>query len=145
MKHRKYLQALSALIVGFTFALGLSISGMTQPSKVLGFLTIDENWDPTLIFVMLGAIPVHALTYYFARRRKSPLLDTQWHVPTATKITKELIIGSLLFGIGWGLAGYCPGPALTSLGSGSIQAVYFVAAMIAGMFVHRLFQKSLSK
>lgn len=145
MKNRKYLQAVASFVVGFTFALGLSISGMTQPSKVLGFLTWDENWDPTLIFVMLGAVPVHALTYYLARKRKSPLLDSEWHVPTATKISKELVIGSALFGVGWGLAGYCPGPALTSVGSGSLQAVYFVGAMIAGMFAHQLFKKSFSK
>ncbi|WP_374079041.1 DUF6691 family protein [Bdellovibrio bacteriovorus] len=141
MNRRKNLQALTAFVVGLLFALGLAISGMTQPQKVLGFLTIGSGWDPSLMFVMLGAIPVHALSYRWIRGKKSPLFDTKWHVPQNKDITMPLIVGSALFGVGWGLAGYCPGPALTSLGAGGEKVFYFVAAMSAGMLLYRLYTK----
>nr|WP_295904868.1 YeeE/YedE family protein [uncultured Bdellovibrio sp.] len=141
MNKQKLLQAFVALIVGLLFAIGLAISGMTQPQKVLGFLTLGSGWDPSLMFVMMGAIPVHAISYRWIRGKKSPLFDTKWHVPQGKEITKPLIIGSALFGIGWGLAGYCPGPALTSLGTGGEKVIYFVIAMVAGMLLHRLYMK----
>ncbi len=123
-----------SFFVGFLFAVGLAFSGMTQPQKVIGFLDFF-NWDPSLIFVMVGAILVHSLSYPFIRKRKTPLLDTKWHVPTRKDITARLTIGSALFGIGWGMAGYCPGPALSSLSTGDNRTILFVLFMILGMFL----------
>lgn len=121
-----------SFVVGLLFATGLAISGMTQPQKVIGFLNPWE-WDPSLLFVMLGAVGVHLISYPLIRRRSSPLLDTKWHVPTRKDVTTRLIVGSALFGIGWGLAGFCPGPALTSLASGDTRSALFVGGMIFGM------------
>jgi uncharacterized protein len=135
---------LAALVVGFVFAIGLGISGMTQPQKVVGFLDLFGNWDPSLIFVMVGGIIVHFLTYKLIRKRKSPLLSTDWHVPTKKEITPALIIGSLLFGIGWGLGGFCPGPAVTSLASFESKPLIFVLSMLAGMFLFRLVDKKMN-
>lgn len=122
--------------VGFIFAVGLSISGMTQPQKVIGFLD-PQSWDSSLLFVMLGAVGIHLISYPLIRRRQSPLFDAKWHVPARKDITPRLIIGSALFGIGWGLAGYCPGPALTSLASGDVRSFLFVGSMIFGMLLFR--------
>lgn len=137
MANNSSLRKAVAFVAGLVFAGGLAISGMTQPGKVIGFLQIGEGWDPSLIFVMLGAIPVHALSYYLMKKRPTPLLDTQWHLPKNKKISKSLLIGSALFGVGWGLAGYCPGPALTSFGSGQAQGLIFTLALIAGMFLYK--------
>lgn len=123
--------------VGVLFALGLGLSGMTQPGKVVGFLDLFGNWDPSLMFVMIGAIAVHLVSYFLIRRRSSPFLDSKWHLPTKREIDRPLLIGALLFGIGWGLAGFCPGPALTSLASLQTIPVIFVISMIAGMLLHR--------
>lgn len=125
-----------SFIVGLLFATGLAISGMTQPQKVIGFLN-PWDWDPSLLFVMLGAVGVHLISYPLIRRRSSPLLDTKWHVPTRKDVTTRLIVGSALFGIGWGLAGFCPGPALTSLASGDTRSALFVGAMIFGMLLFK--------
>lgn len=135
--------ALAALIVGFVFAIGLGVSGMTQPQKVVGFLDLFGDWDPSLIFVMAGAIVVHFVTYRLIRRRTTPLLDTKWHVPTKTELTPALMVGALLFGAGWGLAGFCPGPAVTSLASFEPRVVYFVISMLVGMYLFRLVDKKL--
>lgn len=135
---------LAALVVGFVFAIGLGISGMTQPQKVVGFLDLFGNWDPSLIFVMVGGIIVHFATYKLIRKRKSPLLSKDWHVPTKKEITPALVIGSLLFGIGWGLGGFCPGPAVTSLASFEPKPYIFVLSMIVGMFLFRLVDKKLN-
>lgn len=129
-------KTIAAFASGFIFAIGLGLGGMTQPSRVLGFLDV-LNWDPTLMFVMIGAITVHGLTYPLVRRRRSPLLDPEWHVPKKTEITAKLVAGAALFGIGWGLAGYCPGPGIVSVASGNLAAAVFVTAMIAGLFVAR--------
>lgn len=134
-----------AFLVGFIFAIGLGISGMTQPQKVIGFLDIFGNWDPALMFVMLGAIPVHLISYQISKKRKSPLLDNVWHTPTRQDLTPRLIIGSAIFGIGWGLGGYCPGPAITSLASGSQSVLVFLVSMTMGMLLHRVFEKLVSK
>ena len=136
MKSNFTKQNVVSFVVGLLFATGLAISGMTQPQKVIGFLN-PWDWDPSLLFVMLGAIGVHLISYPLIRRRSSPLLDTKWHVPTRKDVTTRLIVGSALFGIGWGLAGFCPGPALTSLASGEIRSVLFVGAMIFGMLLFR--------
>lgn len=130
-----------SFFVGFLFALGLGISGMTQPHKVIGFLDFFGNWDPSLIFVMLGAISVHFVAYRIAKHRESPLLWTQWHVPTKKELTPQLIIGSALFGIGWGLAGYCPGPAMTSISAGHSEPMVFVIMMFIGMALYRIVEK----
>lgn len=127
-------QSTATLGVGLLFGLGLGIAGMTQPQKVIGFLDFN-HWDPTLIFVMIGAVGTHMLFYPLVRRRHSPLLDTKWHVPTRKDITPRLLVGSALFGLGWGLGGYCPGPALTSLASFDTRTIAFVGAMLAGMLL----------
>lgn len=134
---------LAALVVGFIFAIGLGLSGMTQPQKVIGFLDLFGHWDPSLIFVMAGGVMVHFITYRFIIKRKSPLFSPVWHVPTKREITPALIIGSVLFGIGWGLAGFCPGPAVTSLASFQIQPFIFVISMLIGMFLFRQLDKKL--
>ncbi len=134
---------MAALAVGFVFALGLGISGMTQPQKVVGFLDLFGAWDPSLIFVMVGAILVHFVTYKLIRRRTSPLFSVQWHVPTKKDITPALVAGAVLFGVGWGLGGFCPGPAMTSLGSLEGKPVVFVISMLAGMYLFRLVDSKL--
>ncbi len=136
-------QALAALAVGFIFAIGLGISGMTQPSKVVGFLDLFGQWDPSLIFVMVGAIAVHFVTYKIIRKRSSPLLVPNWQVPTKTNLTPALVIGALLFGVGWGLAGYCPGPAMTSLASLQTKPLIFVVSMLVGMYLFKFVDKKL--
>lgn len=136
--------ALAALAVGFIFAIGLGLSGMTQPQKVIGFLDLFGNWDPSLIFVMAGAIAVHFVTYRLIRKRQSPLLSTDWHVPTKKEITPALIIGAFIFGVGWALGGYCPGPAITSLASFDKTPFVFVISMLVGMILFRQIDKKLN-
>lgn len=125
-----------SFIVGLLFAVGLAMAGMTQPQKIIGFLNPAE-WDPSLLFVMIGAVGVHLISYPLIRRRASPLLDTKWHVPTRKDVTPRLMIGSALFGTGWGLGGYCPGPGVASLTTGDLRAVFFVLSMIVGMFLFK--------
>ncbi len=134
---------LAALAVGFIFALGLGISGMTQPQKVIGFLDLFGQWDPSLIFVMVGGIIVHFITYRLIRKRSSPLFSTQWHVPIKKDITPALITGSFIFGVGWALGGFCPGPAVTSLASFESTPFIFVVSMIAGMFLFKILDSKL--
>lgn len=130
-------QNIAAFVSGFIFAIGLAIGGMTQPQKIIGFLN-PWHWDPSLLFVMIGAISVHAIAYPLIRKKLSaPLFDSRWHLPTRKDITARLIIGSALFGVGWGLGGYCPGPGLTSLASGDFRAEIFVLAMIVGMILFK--------
>jgi len=143
MKNYSQKQTVVAFIVGILFAVGLALSGMTQPQKVIGFLQLGPGWDPSLMFVMIAAIPVHAISYRWIRGRKSPLFDTQWHVPTSRVITKPLLLGSALFGIGWGMGGYCPGPGLASLGTGQTAPVLFVVSMLLGMGAFRLLDKKM--
>ena len=124
-----------SFFAGLIFALGLGIGGMTQTEKVIGFLDVFGNWDPTLMFVMAGAVGVHLVVYRAFRNRPSPLLAAKWHLPEKVQITPALMIGAALFGIGWALAGYCPGPALTSLASLQREPLIFVASMFAGMLL----------
>lgn len=124
---------ISSLLIGFLFALGLGISGMTQPEKVVSFLDIFGNWDPSLIFVMGGALIVHIIFYQIIIKRTTPLFAAKFQVPTGREINSRLIIGSILFGLGWGIAGYCPAPAITSLSSMTISPFIFVISMLAGM------------
>ena len=134
---------LSAGVVGFIFALGLGISGMTQPQKVVGFLDVFGNWDPSLMFVMIGSIAVHFILFRLIKKRGTPLFSSQWHLPTKTQITPSLVIGSVVFGVGWGLGGYCPGPALVSLGSIQARPFIFITAMIIGMLIFKVVDKNL--
>jgi len=124
-----------ALATGLLFGAGLLISGMTQPSKVIGFLDVLGSWDPSLLLVMAGAISVHMVAYQVARRRKKPLLTAKWAVPSRRDIDSKLVIGAAIFGMGWGLSGYCPGPAVLSAATGGAKPLIFVAAMVVGMFV----------
>jgi len=132
---------LSALLAGLVFGIGLIISGMANPAKVLGFLDISGSWDPSLAFVMAGAIAVGTLAFALARRRSASLLGAPIKLPAGREIDRRLVIGSALFGIGWGIAGFCPGPALVSLGTGSHKAMLFVAAMLAGMAIFELLER----
>jgi uncharacterized protein len=125
-----------SFISGLIFSVGLAVSGMTQPQKVIGFLN-PWNWDPSLLFVMIGAVAIHALAYPIIRKRPSPLFSSDWHVPTRQDITPKLIVGAAIFGIGWGLGGFCPGPAVTSLASAESTPFLFVGAMIVGMLIFK--------
>lgn len=127
-----------ALISGVLFGIGLSASGMTDPAKVLGFLDLFGAWQPDLMFVMGGAVMMTAIGFTLILKRKAPVCDQQFHLPTSKVIDKKLLIGAALFGIGWGIYGYCPGPALGALVYLKINTVIFVAAMLAGMWgVHK--------
>jgi uncharacterized protein len=138
-------ELLSTFAIGFLFALGLGISGMTDPSKVIGFLDITGDWDPTLLFVMAGAVTVHFISYRLIKRKTSPLLSPDWHLPTKRDVTPSLVIGAVIFGAGWGLAGYCPGPALTSTASFQLTPIMFVVAMMSGMMIRNLFDSKFIK
>lgn len=130
------MNALLAFASGLVFGIGLILSGMTDPGKVIGFLDVAGNWDPSLAFVMGGAILVGFFAFRLAGKRARTFLGGDMHLPTRRDIDKRLVGGSLLFGIGWGLAGFCPGPALVSFASGVDQAAVFVAAMLGGMLIY---------
>jgi uncharacterized membrane protein YedE/YeeE len=127
---------LSAFAAGLVFGIGLILSGMTDPGKVIGFLDVAGSWDPSLAFVMGGAILVGFFAFQLAGRRAKTFFGGALHLPHNRDIDNRLVGGSLLFGIGWGLAGFCPGPALVSLGSGQEKAAIFVAAMLGGMLIY---------
>lgn len=129
---------LTSFVLGVVFAVGLGISGMTQPAKVIGFLDFTGNWDPSLALVMVGAIAVHSAFYVLIRKRPSPLFSSTFSLPTRADTDLRLVGGAAIFGLGWGIAGFCPGPALTSLASGNLLVVIFVVAMIAGMYLYKL-------
>jgi hypothetical protein len=131
-------RAVAAFAVGALFAVGLLLGGMTQPARVIGFLDVGGAWDPTLAFVMAGAIGVHVVGLRLVLRRSAPLLEPAFRLPTRRDVDRRLVLGSAIFGIGWGLAGYCPGPALVSLGEGGSTTLAFVAAATAGMMLQHL-------
>jgi uncharacterized membrane protein YedE/YeeE len=133
--------ALASFLCGLVFGLGLLISGMTQPDKVLGFLDVLGRWDPTMGFVMAGALAVTATGFALLRRRTRPVLAAQLQWPTRTDIDRPLVLGAILFGAGWGLAGLCPGPALANLATLSPRVLVFVAAMALGMLLQDFWQK----
>ena len=126
---------LFSFVTGLVFGLGLIVSGMTNPAKVLAFLDLAGNWNPSLALVMGGAIPVSAVAFWIVGKWKTSLLGNAIQLPGTRHLDRRLIIGSMLFGIGWGLAGICPGPAIALLGFGAWKALVFVAAMLAGMVV----------
>jgi uncharacterized protein len=129
------MRSIVSFISGVVFALGLGISGMTRPLKVIGFLDFAGHWDPSLAFVMVGAITVYFVAYRLIRTRPAPLLMGKFSIPQRTGIDSNLVLGAALFGVGWGLGGFCPGPALTSLASAAAPVVIFVTAMTAGMYL----------
>ena len=133
------LRILTALAAGLLFGLGLAISGLLNPAKVKAFLDITGAWDPSLIFVLGAGVVVAFIGYRLAFAFKKPLLDDRLHLPTKTRIDRPLIVGSAIFGVGWGLVGFCPGPAIASLSLGLAPAVIFAIAMLVGMVTHDRF------
>jgi uncharacterized protein len=133
----------TAFGTGALFAVGLAISGMTKPSKVAGFLDVAGAWDASLAFVMVGAIAVHFIAYRIIMRRPSPLFDTEFHVPQRKDIDLRLVAGAALFGVGWGLGGFCPGPGLVTAGSGSLAAVVFV--FVVGMTIGMVLEQAAAR
>ena len=132
---------ITEFFVGLLFGLGLMLSGMTDPSKVLGFLDLFGTWDPSLAFVMGGAIAVGFFAFALARQRTVSLLGGAIHLPKATQIDRRLVLGGLTFGAGWGLAGFCPGPGIVSMAAGEVKAAVFVAAMVAGMVIYEAVER----
>lgn len=128
-------KVLSALSAGLLFGAGLAVAGMTNPHKVLNFLDVTRHWDPSLALVMGSAIPVSAVTFWLAKRRRRPLFESGFVLPTNRRLERPLWIGSALFGIGWGLGGYCPGPAIASLTAPSLGLVGFLLAMGVGLLL----------
>lgn len=131
MQH--HMDTLASFVIGLIFGLGLIVGGMTDPSKVIGFLDIAGQWDPSLAFVMGGALLVGVVAFRLARHRTANFFGGAMRWPAKNDVDKRVVIGSLLFGIGWGMAGFCPGPAITSMGTGNAKALLFVLAMVAGM------------
>jgi hypothetical protein len=134
-------QVLASMAAGLLFGIGLALSQMIDPDKVLNFLDITGNWDPSLAFVIAGALSVTLITFRIIPQRTSPLFDDKFRLPTRTDIDKPLVIGASLFGIGWGMAGYCPGPAVATLGLNGVDIIIFVFSMIVGFVTHRYFSR----
>lgn len=132
-------QNLVSYFSGLLFALGLGVAGMTLPERILSFLDVLGSWNSALLFVMGTAVIVNGLVYFFIRKKDKPLLAESWSLPSNKSIDRKLVIGSLLFGLGWGLAGYCPGPAFVSLVTLRGPVLAFVASMLAGMFLFKKF------
>lgn len=134
--------SLAALASGALFGLGLAMSGMTDARRVRGFLDLFGDFDPTLLFVLGGAVATTMLLFRYVLRRGSPVLAATFHLPNLEHVDRRLLGGAAIFGVGWGVAGYCPGPALAGLGVGSTEALWFVPAMIAGVLLHRLVNRA---
>ena len=132
-RHASLKQGAAALLAGVVFGVGLAIAQMVDPRKVLAFLDVAGAWDPSLLFVLGGAVVVAAIGFRLARRRARPLLAESFHPSTGGAVDQSLLIGAALFGLGWGLAGYCPGPAIASLGFANAEALWFVPAMLIGI------------
>jgi len=132
MKHN-----IAALVAGLLFGLGLGISQMIDPQRVLGFLDIAGAWDPSLMFVLGGAVGVTIVAFRFVLRRSHPLFDASFHLPAKKEIDRRLVVGAAIFGVGWGMAGYCPGPGIAALVLGSLNPVLFIAAFIIGSTLAR--------
>ena len=132
---KKHFSLISQYLIGVLFGFGLLISGMTNPQKILNFLDLTGSWDPSLIFVMGGAVLVGLAGFYVLTKRSQAFFGGALHIPTRRDISKPLVIGSIIFGAGWGIAGFCPGPAIVSVGSLQAKALVFVIAMLAGMWL----------
>ncbi len=141
MLNKNHLHRIAEFVVGLLFGVGLMLSGMTDPGKVIGFLDLFGTWDPSLALVMGGAIMVGFFAFTVAKKRTSSFLGGALRLPTNTDMDKKLVIGSLLFGAGWGLAGFCPGPALVSMADGQPKALVFVVAMLVGMLGFELMDR----
>jgi uncharacterized membrane protein YedE/YeeE len=135
----------AALIAGAIFAVGLMLGGMTQPTKIVDFLDITGNWDPSLAFVMGGAMLIYAPIHRLVLKRQKPLGEPVFRMPTRRDITPRLLVGAAIFGAGWALAGFCPGPALTSLGALAEEAIYFVPAMFVGFSLVKVYDRVTAK
>ena len=131
-------RVLAALLAGALFGVGLVVGRMTDPHVVLGFLDVAGAFDPTLLFVMLGAVGTTAIAFRFVLRRDRPVFDADFHLPTKALVDRDLVVGAALFGIGWGLAGYCPGPLLVGVAGGAWTAWVFLPAMVAGALLQRV-------
>jgi len=131
---------ISALFAGILFGLGLCISGMSNPDKVQNFLNVLGDWDPSLFFVLMGAVIVTFIGYAVIFKRSSPLLADEFYLPTKSQIDKRLVLGAVFFGIGWGMTGYCPGPALSAVTFGGVEPLIFVASMLFGFTLNRLYK-----
>jgi uncharacterized membrane protein YedE/YeeE len=129
-----------AFVAGFLLSLGISVSGMINPGKILAFLDVAGNWDPTLLVVLGGAVGVTLITFRFVMRMPKPLFQTQFVLPTLTKADRPLIVGQILFGVGWGVVGYCPGPVFSSLALGHTEPVIVTLAMVAGALLYKRLQ-----
>lgn len=139
------MKSIFALLAGLLFGIGLILSGMSDPSKVIGFLDITGSWDPSLAFVLCGAVLIGLLVFPFASKRSTSILGEVMHLPTATQIDRRLVLGSVTFGVGWGLAGYCPGPAFASLAQGGLKPMLFVGAMLLGMGLFEVLERMKAK
>ena len=139
------MQIITAFVTGLIFGLGLILSGMTNPAKIIGFLDIFGNWDPSLVLVMLGAIVVTATSFHLTKNRQKSYFGLPIKLPASSNIDHKLVIGSLMFGVGWGLAGYCPGPSLVSVLQDGYQPLVFVISMLVGMGIFEVFNQLSSK
>jgi len=132
-------QILSGLLAGAVFGAGLAVSGMTDPNKVLAFLTLDSNWDPALLLVLGSAVITSAIGYALVNRRAAPLFDRNFHTPEKTTLDRRLLGGAAMFGVGWGVAGFCPGPAIVAALTLDIRAWLFLPAFVVGMVIYEVF------
>ncbi len=135
------MRVIASYLIGLVFGIGISISGMANPAKVLNFFDLAGTWDPSLAFVMGGALITTVIGYRFVLKRPVPLLEEKFQLPTRRDLDSQLIVGSAVFGIGWGIAGFCPGGALPALGTGRWEVVLFVVAMLAGILTAKSLQK----
>jgi len=135
------LKIISALIAGLLFGIGLALSGMVNPNKVINFLDITGNWDPSLMFVLGGAVITTTIAFRFIFTKEKPLFDNDFHLPTLLKVDAKLLIGSTLFGAGWGLIGYCPGPAVASLSFNLEKSSIVVISIVAGILLHEILKR----
>jgi uncharacterized membrane protein YedE/YeeE len=131
----------TSLLSGLVFGLGLIVSGMANPAKVLGFLDLTGNWDPSLALVMAGAISISFFAFLVAQKRSRSLIGADMRLPGGRHIDRRLVVGGLLFGVGWGIAGFCPGPGLVALGMGEVKALVFVASMLTGMITFEILDR----
>lgn len=134
-----------ALLSGVLFGLGLGISQMIDPARVIGFLDVTGTWDPTLLFVLGGAVAVTAIAFRWILRRKSPFFSTRFALPTRNDIDAPLVVGAAIFGVGWGICGYCPGPGLTALVLGQLNPILFVLSLIVGMLIYQAYASTLQQ
>lgn len=139
------MQIFVSFVIGVIFGLGLILSGMTNPAKVIGFLNIFGHWNPSLVLVMVSAIIVNATFFHLTKHRKQSFLGLPVNLPTNKRIDHKLIIGSAIFGVGWGLAGFCPGPSIVSILQGGYQPIVFVISMLVGMLFFEIFNKKMKK